>query len=849
MHNAVRWFLLWLLLPMMVVAADPPPPLVRSVLTTNLPAFGSVGQAIFRTTASPFLNWSNIPAADLTTVSNWVNAVSNAMWAGDNLVSNYVGAVSNAVWAGDNAVSNYVNAVSNLTYTLADGNTNYTVNTSNYLYIISSNISVALSSALTNLVLDTTNFPHINVTNSIRQLNSGSSNYFASATTFGTNNNVVVTATGKAGIGTNNPQALNETVGTNSGNGYLWRVSSLNRTGTAGTNAAYVNTNSEFYAYQSVTTAGAVNCYSISPSGYYQFGSYGILRYPSDATYSFRNAAETVPGNICCSNVLSGGQIIVTNMGTTTSGRIAIGTNSPQSALHVTADNSANLITQFGTTNQPQLFCIDTNGHVGIGTNNPQAVLDVFAQSNGPSQYILRVGNGMVAGASNVVVVSTNNRVGILSSSPSSSLDIVVNSGTSVIPVLGFEDSGGGSWGISLDRTVGTVARGYIGLLQGISGLTASNNYFWQFNWNLANTAINTFKNPDGNASPGLTTFNILQKTGQTGDLLAITSSNATMGNLVKVTSAGFIGLGTNSPQSALHVTGDNSAANVMQWGTTNRPQLGRVDTNGNMSVVGTITPTNGIINQVSNSFIANLTIVTNNPQLYCLNGTNQLITLPDCTKIPTGQIYRFSSTNGYGSVVITNATGAQTIRDGTSLDYKVSGVFSVAFFSDGAVWWIASKAKTIWPNASWSTSTNVPMAVTGSNYITFDTLETSNAQGISLTNGYQIYIRDAGQYLLTISLVTQVGHNGDTNRVWLQQSAQNVPRTRSDVKIAQTTGQQMMTVNFIVPVVTNLTWFGLCCRSTDTGSQFVTGAGADATMPAMPSAIVTVNKISDTFP
>lgn len=269
----------------------------------------------------------------------------------------------------------------------------------------------------------------------------------------------------------------------------------------------------------------------------------------------------------------------------------------------------------------------------------------------------------------------------------------------------------------------------------------------------------------------------------------------------------------------------------------------------GNTIASGTIIASNGLAYRMSNAFIGNLVIVTNNPQIYCVNGTNQLITLPDCTKIPVGQIIRFSSTNGYASFVLTNATGSQTIRDGSSLDYKSSGVSSVAFFNDGSAWWIASKAKTIWPNASWSTSTNVPFAVAGSNYITFDTLETSNAQGISLTNGRQIYVRDPGQYLLTFSLVMQVGHNNDTNRVWLQQSGINIPRTRTDVKMTSTAEQTVMTVNFILPVTTNLTWFGICLRSTDTGAQLVTGAAASAIMPAMPSAIVTVNKISDTFP
>lgn len=66
MHSSVRIFLA-VLIGWLVAwfgggtsTAQVPPPITRSVLTTNIPAFGTTGQALFRTTAGPYLNWSNI---------------------------------------------------------------------------------------------------------------------------------------------------------------------------------------------------------------------------------------------------------------------------------------------------------------------------------------------------------------------------------------------------------------------------------------------------------------------------------------------------------------------------------------------------------------------------------------------------------------------------------------------------------------------------------------------------------------------------------------------------------------------------------------------------------------------
>lgn len=99
MHNArIRWLtVLWLFLPWLVLA-QPPPALVRSVLTTNLPAFGSAGQVLTRQAGIPYLVWLP-PSGDLV-LSNYVTAISNLLWQSDNIVSNWVNSVSNLVNGG-----------------------------------------------------------------------------------------------------------------------------------------------------------------------------------------------------------------------------------------------------------------------------------------------------------------------------------------------------------------------------------------------------------------------------------------------------------------------------------------------------------------------------------------------------------------------------------------------------------------------------------------------------------------------------------------------------------------------------------------------------------------------------
>lgn len=269
----------------------------------------------------------------------------------------------------------------------------------------------------------------------------------------------------------------------------------------------------------------------------------------------------------------------------------------------------------------------------------------------------------------------------------------------------------------------------------------------------------------------------------------------------------------------------------------------------GSVAVAGTVFPTNGVALQTKSSFFTNFTAIPS-IQVYCCNGTNQLITLPDCTNTTPYIIYRFACTNKYGSFTLTNANGVQTIRDGLSLSFKQVGIGSPSFFHDGAAWWPAARTKIVMPSASWSTTTNIPLtSVVASNIITYDTPEFNNSQGIALVNGSDIYATNAGDYLLTYSAMCNAGHNNDWMSIWLVKDGTNVARTRTDVCFSTTAVTNCVTVNYFVSVGSVPSYFRLVGRALSTGNAIV-GAAATATNgPAAPSIIVTINRISDPYP
>lgn len=263
-----------------------------------------------------------------------------------------------------------------------------------------------------------------------------------------------------------------------------------------------------------------------------------------------------------------------------------------------------------------------------------------------------------------------------------------------------------------------------------------------------------------------------------------------------------------------------------------------------------TITATNGVVNVIKPTTYTNFTCAVSN-QIYICNGTNQIVTLPNANANP-GVLYRFTSTNGFGSFIITNATGAQTIRDGRSLSLTNIGISPVELVSDGNAWFIAARTKLVFPNAQFSCTTNIPLTAANTAYpVTFNSTDWNNSQGIALgagTNGLasKIWITNAGVYEFAPSVVQSFGGNNTIN-FWFMCQGTNVANSATPSK-GQNGSIRVITVPFVVNVLGGGTAFEIFAQSDNTAESLLAVA-AGGNIPLAPSVICPVKKISDPYP
>lgn len=275
---------------------------------------------------------------------------------------------------------------------------------------------------------------------------------------------------------------------------------------------------------------------------------------------------------------------------------------------------------------------------------------------------------------------------------------------------------------------------------------------------------------------------------------------------------------------------------------------------NNAATLPGTIAPTNGTILQVKPPFTTNFT-ATISQQVYQCYGTNQVITLPSGAAV-NGIIFRFASTNGHGSFILTNTLG--TIRDGSSTSFAQIGIGSPAFISTdgGTNWWPAARTKVVFPTAQFSCSTNIPLTLANTAYpITFNSTDFNNSQGIALalgTNGThysKMWITNSGQYEFDPSVVISFGGN-DIVRYWFKSNDTNIPNSCTPVK-GQNNTIRVVTVPFIVNV-TQPTAYEIWAESDNNVENILAqaaGGVAPNDYPAAPSIICPIKRISDPWP
>ena len=268
---------------------------------------------------------------------------------------------------------------------------------------------------------------------------------------------------------------------------------------------------------------------------------------------------------------------------------------------------------------------------------------------------------------------------------------------------------------------------------------------------------------------------------------------------------------------------------------------------------IGTTSPNStldvrGSLSLNNRSFASSETASSTDNALVYTGTSAATITLPDATTI-TGRMYNiknFSTT--VPTPVLTIATSlSQTIDQKTSrLLYLPNEAVNIV--SNGTNWVVTSTTRTMGnqPYGSVSSSINqFNTSTTTSRSITYDTDEILNLISHStISNPERIHIQVEGTYLITFSAQLR-GAAADID-IWLRQNGADVPRTNSRSSLQNANDYRLLVVTFIVPAIAN-DYFELVQSTTNINAGLAAvGTLTNPTRPAIPSIIVTINKVSD---
>lgn len=209
------------------------------------------------------------------------------------------------------------------------------------------------------------------------------------------------------------------------------------------------------------------------------------------------------------------------------------------------------------------------------------------------------------------------------------------------------------------------------------SGMRSTNGFGW---------GITTLQSVVGKAATGNVTNESGSRVAYLGDVTASTNGLAPVA----------VGIKTNSSVLVNNLTNINfvSGANTTVTGLVSGAS---VTIGISASSADPVTDGSGITNiQCTNIVLAlkapfstNYTVSLVDQVLAC-TGTNQILTLPNGTNgVMSGTIFSFlmSSTTGYGSAVVTNANGVQTVLTAEGLSQTITNGQSLTLLWDGVNW------------------------------------------------------------------------------------------------------------------------------------------------------------------
>jgi hypothetical protein len=129
-------------------------------------------------------------------------------------------------------------------------------------------------------------------------------------------------------------------------------------------------------------------------------------------------------------------------------------------------------------------------------------------------------------------------------------------------------------------------------------------------------------------------------------------------------------------------------------------------------------------------------------------------------------------------------------------------------------------------------------------NKMTYNTTDFSN--GVSIVSNSRITMANAGIYNIQFSAQLDKTDSGDdTVQIWLQKNGSNIANTNTEITLTGNNGKHVAAWNFFVNAAAN-DYFEICWHSSDT-AVFINyiAAASSPTRPAIPSVILTVNKVA----
>jgi hypothetical protein len=245
----------------------------------------------------------------------------------------------------------------------------------------------------------------------------------------------------------------------------------------------------------------------------------------------------------------------------------------------------------------------------------------------------------------------------------------------------------------------------------------------------------------------------------------------------------------------------------------------------------------------------------TSNWTIYCLGGNSAFggntsfgkVTAP--TVSVDGIAGLFSTTLGVTGLI--TATGGIVVSDLTAGRVTFAGASGrlvddadLTFSTDTLM---ATKGDIGFPHGSFSDSTTQTWAsITTAYPITFNTDEIkSQITHSTLTNPSRVYVDVAGVYLISFSACTSSPSGSGHVNLWLRKNGTDIARSNTTTELLELV-QTVITVTFIISLAAN-DYVEVVGNSKDVANCTLNATGVQTTpdVPASPSIIFTINKIS----